>query len=73
MGYYHNTLATEKGISGDDLNRRHRENRLGYAPAHESWADAGLEIRCIYPGQTITRVALDTRMIHVYEDLPIVG
>ena len=69
MGYFHNTLASEAGISGDDLNRRHRERRLGYAAPSADWARAKNEIRCIHPGQTITRGSLNGLEIAVYADL----
>jgi hypothetical protein len=64
--YFHLTLADEAGISGDDLNRRHRESRLGFAEPDASWFETDKEIRCIYPGQTITRAALSNREIHVH-------
>ena len=64
--YFHNTLASEKGISGDDLNRRHREQRLGFKAPDSTWAEAGKEIRCIYPDQTIIRLALDHAEIYVH-------
>ena len=68
--YYHLTLADESGISGDDLNRRHRENRLGFGPPSADWADSDKEIRCIYPRQTVTNpVGLSGREIHVYAEL----
>lgn len=64
--YYNRTLADEKGISGDDLNRRHREKRLGFAPPSDDWADCNKEIRCVHPNQVITRPALDNRDIYVH-------
>jgi hypothetical protein len=66
--YFHLTLADEAGISGDDLNRRHRENRLGFAEPSADWAESDKEIRCIYPGQVITRAALSNREIHVHAE-----
>ena len=66
--YFHLTLADEDGISGDDLNRRHRESRLGFGPADPSWADSDKEIRCIHPNQVVTRAALSNREIHVHAD-----
>ena len=66
--YFHLTLADEDGISGDDLNRRNRERRLGFGPADPSWAQAKKEIRCIYPDQTITRAGLGNREVSVYAD-----
>jgi hypothetical protein len=66
--YFHLTLADENFISGDDLNRRHRENRLGYAAPDPSWAESDKEIRCIHPNQVITRAALSGREIHVHAD-----
>ena len=56
--YFHLTLADEDGISGDDLNRRNRERRLGFGPADPSWAQA----------QTITRAGLGNREVSVYAD-----
>lgn len=67
MAYFHNTLASEKGISGDDLNRRHRESRLGYAAPSADWADCNKEIRCIYPYGIITRFGLDGRELYVHK------
>lgn len=34
----------------------------------KDWADCKKEIRCVYPGQTITRAALSDREIHIYAD-----
>ena len=67
--YFEASFEDEAGISGDDLNRRYREKSLGYGPADPSWAQAKNEIRCIYPGQTITRAGLSGRELHVYSDL----
>ena len=66
--YYHNTLATEAGISGDDLNRRHRESRLGFAEPSADWKQAGHEIRCIFDNQIIHRAALDMNDIYVHSN-----
>jgi len=64
--YFDLTLADEPGISGDDLNRRYREASLGYAEPSPCWSDSDKEIRCIYPGQTITRPGLAGRELHMY-------
>ena len=66
--YFHLTLADEAGISGDDLNRRNRERNLGFGPPSADWADSDKEIRCIHPGQIVTRPALSGREIHVHAD-----
>ena len=66
--YFHNTLADVDGISGDDLNRRHREQRLGFSAPSGDWVQASKEIRCIYPGQVVRKEALDGREIAVYAD-----
>jgi len=66
MAYFHLNLDSEPGISGDDLNRRHREQRLGYAAPSKDWALAGEEIHCIYPNQVITRPTLDNAPVYVH-------
>jgi len=68
MDYFDVDLADEIGISGDDLNRRLRERRLGYGPPSSDWADSDKEIRCIHPNQVVTRAALSNREIHVHAD-----
>ena len=65
--YYNLTLAD--GISGDDVNRHLREKNLGFAPPSADWAESDKEIRCIWPGQVITRPSLNPRRgeyIHRY-------
>jgi len=64
--YFHLTLADVDGISGDDLNRRHRENRLGFKAPSADWANSGNEIRCIYERQIMHRAALDNADIYVH-------
>lgn len=64
--YFGKTLADEKGLSGDDQNRRHRERRLGFGPADPSWADCKKEIRCLWNDQVMHRPALDDADIHVH-------
>jgi len=65
--YFDLTLADESGISGDDLNRRYREKNLGFLEPSPDWIDSEQEIRCIYPGQTITRFeGLGGREIHIH-------
>lgn len=55
--YYNLTL--DDGISGDDVNRHLREKNLGFKAPSADWANCKDEIRCIYPGQTVTRGTLD--------------
>ena len=67
--YFEASFEDEAGISGDDLNRRYREKSLGFGEPSADWADTEKEIRCIYPGQTITRAGLSGRELHVYSEL----
>jgi hypothetical protein len=46
----------DSGLSGDDVNRRLREARLGHSVPTSDWeANKGKVIRCIFAGQSITR------------------
>jgi hypothetical protein len=46
----------DSGLSGDDVNRRLREARLGHSMPSSDWeANKGKVIRCIYADQTISR------------------
>ena len=66
MRNYYN-LTLDDGISGDDVNRRRREESLGFAPPSPDWDQCDMEIRCIYPMQTIHRLALDVKKgLHVH-------
>jgi len=62
--YYECTL--DDGLSGDDINRRRREAALGNPPPSKDWEDCNKEIRCIYPGQVVTRPAISTAGIFFY-------
>lgn len=52
---YFNAKADRAGISGDDVNRRLRERRLGFAEPSSDWDQAGVVVHCIYPGQIPTK------------------
>lgn len=72
--YFGLTLADEPGISGDDLNRRHRESRLGFTEPSADWANAGREIRCLWDGQTITKLkSLTCKGLHLHVSAAFVG
>ena len=65
MRGYFNVQADGQGISGDDVNRRLREARLGHAEPSQDWIDdCKRVIRCIYPGQTITALHLHDHYYH---------
>jgi hypothetical protein len=51
--YFNETLAS--GLSGDDVNRRLREKRLGFGEPSPDWAECSREIRCIYGGEHVTK------------------
>jgi hypothetical protein len=53
-GYFTETVESD-GISGDDVNRRLREKRLGFKAPSEDWNQAGVVIHCIYPDQVPTK------------------
>jgi hypothetical protein len=53
-GYFEETVETD-GISGDDVNRRLREARLGFKAPSEDWEQCGTVIHCIYPDQVPTK------------------
>ena len=55
---YFNAKADGAGISGDDVNRRLREKRLGFKAPSDDWAQAHLIVRAIYPGQWL---GIDTK------------
>lgn len=52
---YFNAKADRAGVSGDDVNRRLRERRLGFAEPSSDWDQAGTVVHCIYPGQIPTK------------------
>ena len=52
---YFNAKADGAGVSGDDVNRRLRERRLGFAEPSSDWDQAGVIVHCIYPGQMPTK------------------
>jgi hypothetical protein len=51
MTDYFKATVSRDGISGDDVNRRYREARLGFAAPSEDWNQSHLIVRAIYPGQ----------------------
>ena len=55
MTDYFKAKADSNGVSGDDVNRRYREARLGFAAPSEDWDQAGVIVHCIYPGQIPTK------------------
>jgi hypothetical protein len=54
MSDYFEVGADAAGISGDDVNRRLREARLGHAAPSDDWATCKRIIRCIWPDQVAT-------------------
>jgi hypothetical protein len=60
MGTYFKAKAGDTGdISGDDVNRRLRESRLGHAAPSADWADCKRIARCLWPDQVATEFHLD--------------
>ena len=51
---YYLQRATEDGISGDDVNRRHREDRYGFKAPSNDWVDCKAVIKCLWPNQYST-------------------
>ena len=56
---YFKKTATDNSISGDDVNRRRREARLGHAAPSKDWEQCHVVIHCIYKGQVPTKTLLD--------------
>jgi hypothetical protein len=48
---YFSAKAEAAGISGDDVNRRRREARLGHAAPSDDWVNCKRIIRCLWPEQ----------------------
>ena len=71
-GYFTATVAD--GISGDDVNRRRREASLGFAAPSKDWAYCKKEIRCLWDGQTITKMkSLTGEGLHLHVSAAFVG
>jgi hypothetical protein len=52
--------ASAAGISGDDVNRRRREAKLGFVnPPSADWAGCKRIARCLWPDQVATVMHLD--------------
>ena len=58
MSDYFDVKAEGAGISGDDVNRRLREARLGHAAPSNDWVNCKRIIRCIWPGQIASVIHL---------------
>jgi hypothetical protein len=57
---YFKAQAGDTGdISGDDVNRRLRESRLGHAAPSADWADCKKIVYCLWPGQEAWRYDWD--------------
>jgi hypothetical protein len=56
---YFEVEASAAGISGDDVNRRLREARLGHVAPSGDWATCKRIIRCIFPDQVATEIHRD--------------
>ena len=69
--YFTDTIA-ENGISGDDVNRRLREKRLGFQAPSDDWFLAGAPIHCIYKGQIPTKTLHDVVLFN-FLPLAIIG
>jgi hypothetical protein len=54
-GDYFTETVESDGISGDDVNRRLRESRLGYKAPSKDWEQAGVVVHCIYKDQVPTK------------------
>jgi hypothetical protein len=65
---YFTESVDDDGISGDDVNRRLRERRLGFKAPSDDWHLAGAPIHCIYKGQIPTRNLHD---VVLYNFLPL--
>jgi hypothetical protein len=59
MSDYFAAKAEAAGVSGDDVNRRLREARLGHAAPSDDWANCKRIARCLWPGQEAWKVHLD--------------
>jgi hypothetical protein len=55
MSDYFAAKAEGAGVSGDDVNRRLREARLGHAAPSDDWVECKRIVRCLWPDQTATR------------------
>jgi hypothetical protein len=51
---YFSAKAEAAGISGDDVNRRLRESRLGHAAPSDDWVQCKRIARCLWPDQAAT-------------------
>jgi hypothetical protein len=51
--------ADTAGISGDDVNRRLREARLGHAAPSDDWVNCKRIARCLWPDQESWVMHLD--------------
>jgi hypothetical protein len=56
---YFSAKAEAAGISGDDVNRRRREARLGHAAPSDDWVQCKRIVRCLWPDQCAVKVHLD--------------
>jgi hypothetical protein len=45
----------DDGLSGDDIRRRYRESKLGFAAPSADWAECHKVARCIWPLQRVTK------------------
>ena len=59
MSDYFNVKAEASSISGDDVNRRYREARLGHAAPSSDWAECKRICRCLWPGQVAKELHRD--------------
>jgi hypothetical protein len=59
MEDYFDVEAKAAGISGDDVNRRLREARLGHAAPSDDWVNCKRIARCLWPDQHASEFHLD--------------
>jgi len=69
---YFKENVDDDGISGDDVNRRLREKRLGFKAPSDDWNMAGATIHCIFKGQIPTR-DLDDVVLYNFLPLTVMG
>ena len=72
MEKYFNVDATADGISGDDVNRRLRESRLGWSEPSPDWANCKKITRCIWGGQRVNTLPIDVTKHHFHR-MPILS
>jgi hypothetical protein len=56
---YFSAKADAAGISGDDVNRRLREARLGHVTPSNDWVHCKRIARCLWPDQVTRTMHLD--------------